>query len=124
MRVLVVDDNPSITETLSFFFENNNIETKTLNDSSQAVTEIKKENYNLIILDLAMPNISGFDVIDSLKSEGILGSQNIIIATAVPLTEAESNSLLSQKGIKHIMRKPLSIEEMEVILMQFSDGLS
>lgn len=124
MKVLLIDDNPGITDTLSFFFENNNIETRIVNDSGQAVTEIKKENYDLIILDLAMPNISGFDVIDSLKSEGLLGSQNIVIATAVPLSEAESKSLLSQKGIKHILRKPLSIEEMEIILRQFSDRLS
>jgi DNA-binding response OmpR family regulator len=124
MRVLVVDDNPGITDALSFFFESNKMETKVINDSSKAVMEIKKENYDLVILDLAMPNFSGFDVIDSLKTEGLLRSQNIIIATAMPLSDTESKNLLSQEGIKHILRKPLSIEEMEEILRTFSDKMT
>jgi two-component system, OmpR family, response regulator len=121
MRVLIVDDNQNITETLSFFFESNNIEPKIINDSLNAVPEIKKEQYDLIILDLAMPDVSGFDIINNLKSEGLLRSQNIVILTAVPLSEAETTSLLSQDGINRIMKKPLSIEDMEEIVTKIAD---
>ena len=120
MRVLIVDDNQNITETLSFFFESNNIEPRIINNSRNAVAEIKKEQYDLIILDLAMPGVSGFDIINHLKSEGLLQSQNVVILTAVPLSEAESSSLLSQEGISLVMKKPLSIEEMEEIVMKVS----
>ena len=119
-RVLIVDDNQNITETLSFFFESNNIEPRIINNSRNAVAEIKKEQYDLIILDLAMPGVSGFDIINHLKSEGLLQSQNVVILTAVPLSEAETSSLLSQEGISHVMKKPLSIEEMEEIVMKVS----
>lgn len=82
--------------------------------------EIKNGNYDLVV---SIPNTSRFDVIDSLKSEGLLGSQNIIIAIAVPLSEVEFKNLLSQEEIKHIMRKPLSIVEMEEMLSKFSDKM-
>jgi DNA-binding response OmpR family regulator len=121
MKVLIIDDNQNITETLSFFFESNNIEPKIINDSRSAVTEIKKEQYDLIILDLAMPDVSGFDIINHLKSEGLLQSQNIAILTAVPLSEAETTSLLSQGGVNHVIKKPLSIEDMEEIILKISD---
>jgi DNA-binding response OmpR family regulator len=121
MRVLIVDDNQNITETLSFFFESNNIEPRIINNSRNAVAEIKKEQYDLIILDLAMPGVSGFDIINHLKSEGLLQSQNVVILTAVPLSEAETSSLLSQEGISLVMKKPLSIEEMEEIVMKVSE---
>jgi DNA-binding response OmpR family regulator len=85
------------------------------------VAEIKKEQYDLIILDLAMPGVSGFDIINHLKSEGLLQSQNVVILTAVPLSEAETSSLLSQEGISLVMKKPLSIEEMEEIVMKVSE---
>jgi DNA-binding response OmpR family regulator len=121
MKVLIIDDNQNITETLSFFFESNNIEQKIINDSRSAVTEIKKEQYDLIILDLAMPDVSGLDIINNLKSEGLLQFQNIAILTAVPLSESETTSLLSQGGINRVMKKPLSIEDMEEIVMNISD---
>lgn len=121
MRVLIVDDNQNITETLSFFFESNNIEPRIINNSRNAVAEIKKEQYDLIILDLAMPGVSGFDIINHLKSEGLLQSQNVVILTAVPLSEAETSSLLSQEGISLVIKKPLSIEEMEEIVMKVSE---
>jgi two-component system OmpR family response regulator len=116
MRVLIIDDNQNITETLSFFFESNNIEPRIVNNSQNAVTEIKKVQYDLIILDLAMPDVSGFEVINHLKSEGLLQSQNVVILTAMPLSEAETASLLSQDGISRVMKKPLSIEDMEEIV--------
>jgi DNA-binding response OmpR family regulator len=46
MRVLIVDDNQNITDTFSFF-ESNNIETKVLNDSNKAATEIKSNMTSL-----------------------------------------------------------------------------
>jgi DNA-binding response OmpR family regulator len=121
MRALIVDDNRNITETLSFFFESNNIEPRIINNSRNAVAEIKKDQYDLIILDLAMPGVSGFDIINHLKSEGLLQSQNIVILTAVPLSEVETSSLLSQEGISRVMKKPLSIEDMEEIVVKISD---
>ena len=68
-----------------------------------------------------MPGVSGFDIINHLKSEGLLQSQNVVILTAVPLSEAETSSLLSQEGISRVMKKPLSIEDMEEIVMKVSD---
>lgn len=48
----------------------------------EGLKEIRKNSYDLILLDVAMPTYSGIDVINSLKNEGLLASKNIVIFTA------------------------------------------
>jgi DNA-binding response OmpR family regulator len=69
MKVLIVDDNESITEVVKDFFEFENIECKTINDSQDGLNEIKNSKYDLILLDIAMPNFTGLDILNELKRQ-------------------------------------------------------
>ena len=74
MRVLIIDDNEDVTEAISDYLESIGDSCTSLKDGEQGLEVIKKEghNYDAIILDLAMPDISGYDVLESLKNEGLL----------------------------------------------------
>ena len=69
MKVLVIDDNKEMTDMLSTYFETQDIEVVVVNDGRQGLEAIRNESLDLILLDLAMPNFSGLDVIDYLDKE-------------------------------------------------------
>jgi two-component system OmpR family response regulator len=118
-RVLVIDDNTDITEMLKDFFETEDIECKIINDGREGLDEIRKAvNYNFILLDLTMPEFSGWDVFNKLKEEELLKSRNIIIFTASSKTGNEINELLKE-GAKYVLRKPFSIKDVLDIVEKF-----
>jgi len=67
MKVLVIDDNIEITDMLSFYLEGAGYECKVLNDGREGLQAIKSDNFDLVLLDLAMPEFSGMDIINSLN---------------------------------------------------------
>lgn len=71
MKILVVDDNQEITEVLNFYCQSQGINCTIVNDGKESVDTIRSETFDLILLDLAMPYFSGFDVLEFLKQEYI-----------------------------------------------------
>jgi DNA-binding response OmpR family regulator len=118
-RVLVIDDNTDITEMLKDFFETEDIDCKVINDGREGLDEIRKAvNYDFILLDLTMPEFSGWDIFNKLKEEELLKSRNIIIFTASSKTGNEINELLKE-GAKFVLRKPFSIKDVLDIVEKF-----
>jgi DNA-binding response OmpR family regulator len=111
-RVLVIDDNKDITEMLKDFFELENIECKIVNDGKEGLDEILKEHmyYNFILLDLTMPEFSGWDIFKKLKDKNLLPSINLVIFTASSKTANEINELLKE-GVRYVLKKPFSLVE-------------
>lgn len=66
-KVLVVDDDPDIRDVLEALLEGEGFETVLANDGEQALEAIKKENPDLMILDLLMPVMDGFAVCKQLQ---------------------------------------------------------
>jgi two-component system OmpR family response regulator len=118
MRILVIDDNTEITNMLSFYLEGqDNVECTVVNDGREALDSIITDNFDVVLLDLAMPEFSGMDVINSLKKENLLEKNNIVILTASALDEQEIQNLLNE-GIKSVLTKPISVEELTNTIMQ------
>lgn len=62
--MLAIDDNKEITDMLSLYFESQGIEFTAINEGIRGLEEIRNEDANLVLLDLAMPNFSGLDVVE------------------------------------------------------------
>lgn len=124
MRALIVDDNEQILDVLSFFCESNKIDYTTVNNGKQALTTLfdtskdPSKSFGLIFLDIAMPEMSGFQVIETLKKEKLTDSKIIIVLTALELTPEDENRLIKY-GVTDIVRKPISIEDIENILHKY-----
>ncbi len=119
MRVLIIDDNEDVTEAISDYLESIGDSCTCLKEGKQALEVITKDghNYDAIILDLAMPDISGYDVLESLKNEGLLRRNKIIISTA-SIVDNDVEEMLSI-GVKAILRKPLSLERLDETMSKF-----
>ena len=122
-RLLIIDDNAEIVEALSFYFENMDIETKAMTSSLDAINTIKEGNFrpDLILLDLAMPDYSGFDVLDEISKTNDIKGMNIIVLTALALSKEQKDQLLS-RGVKEVVGKPISVDELDEIVKRYLAG--
>lgn len=112
MKVLIVDDNQDITGLLSRFLKAKGYENVVTNDPKEGLKRIKNEKYDVILLDMAMPDYSGIDIIQTLEKEKILKDQKIIIFSATALTISQINELLKKDGIQNCLKKPIQLSEL------------
>ena len=118
MRLLVIDDNEEITEAIHFFCESKkDIECYMINDSRQGLERIKREKFNLVMLDLTMPEFSGYDVIKSLKQDGVLESNNIVVFTA--LSDVKVLNEIRNSGVKEVFKKPFSLDDTTALIEKY-----
>ncbi len=83
MKLLVIDDNEEITEVINFFCTSMKVDCTVVNDGKEGLEIIRKnDDFDLILLDIAMPDFSGVDIVNSLMQDGILESKNVVIMTA------------------------------------------
>ncbi len=111
MKILLVDDNKDITTMLSKFFDSKGFETKVSNDPLVGLRLIQQEQYDVILLDISMPEFSGLNIIKILATDEILKDMNIFIFSANSYGDNEIKDLLRKDGIKGVLKKPMKLDE-------------
>ena len=106
MKVLVIDDNQENIDVVTFFLELNGITCVSETSGKKGLEILRKENFDLVLLDLAIPDFSGIQIFDALKNDGIVSEKNIVIFTASLVDEKEIDRML-REGAKGIVHKPL-----------------
>ena len=69
IKILVVDDEPKIVETVKAYLENSNYKVLTAYDGEQALKIFEEENPSLVVLDLMLPKISGEIVCQTIRKK-------------------------------------------------------
>jgi DNA-binding response OmpR family regulator len=122
MKVLLIDDNKDINDMVCLCLETQDITVKVVDEGREGLRSIKENHFDVILLDLAMPGFSGFDIFKALKDEGLLASKNIVIFTASSVTDNEIQEMLLT-GAKGILKKPISIDDLIETVERFrQDG--
>ncbi len=83
----------------------------------EGLEAIRNNQYDLILLDVAMPAFSGMDVMDSLQEDGLLQSRNIVIFTAS--SDPHVMTELRRRGANDIFKKPCSLEQLTEIIEKY-----
>ena len=122
MRLLVIDDNHEITEAITFYCgTEKDIDCQVVNDGHEGLERIRNDKFDLILLDVAMPDFSGKDVIESLKQDELIESTNIVIFTA------SSNQRLfdemKNSGVKEVFKKPCSIDDLAEVIAKYRPAI-
>ncbi|TVP45730.1 MAG: response regulator [Halomonas sp.] len=81
-KVLVVDDEPNIVLSLEFLMEQAGFEVVTAEDGEQALARVNDTHPDLLLLDISLPGMSGFDVLERLRGEEATLNLPIIMLTA------------------------------------------
>jgi len=111
LNVLIIDDNEQITKMISSFLGMSNHDCTIVNDGKDGLEQIKTKQYDSIVLDLAMPEFDGYEILDTLKNEDPSQISKIIILTAssIPL---ETVKKFKELGVSSCLQKPVDIEQL------------
>ena len=109
-RILIVDDEMHIRELIKFNLENNGFKTLQAADGKEAVELAKERQVDLIILDLMLPIMDGFEVCKEIRKDSIIGDTPIIMLTA---KGEEGDKIVGLEiGADDYMTKPFSVREL------------
>jgi len=114
-NILIIDDNQSISNLLSRFLNLKKIEHTISNSGQNGLNLIRQNKFDAILLDLNMPDFSGYDIIDSLEKEGRLKDENIFIFTASSIEKIVEENML-KRGIISCIKKPIRVDELLKLL--------
>lgn len=109
-KILIVDDVMSNVLLLKVLLTNEKFAIATATNGSQALEQVKKENPDLVLLDVMMPDMSGFEVAQQLKANPDTSDIPIIFLTALNSTTDIVKGF--QVGANDFISKPFNKEEL------------
>lgn len=111
-RVLIVDDDAAIRELLGSVLRRRDLIVDEARDGREALDLLKENSYSVVLLDLLMPNVDGFGVIDNLGSA---------VSTPVVLVIMGADRALIRhldpQRIHGVVNKPFDAEELATLVM-------
>ncbi|WP_432695680.1 response regulator transcription factor [Marinobacterium sp. YM272] len=109
-RVLIVDDEANILLSLEFLMQQSGYEVVTAGDAESALEMIRNQLPDLVLLDISLPGMSGFDLLEILRSEETTRTLPVIMLTAHGREiEKEKGMALGANGY---ITKPFSTREL------------
>ncbi len=111
MKILGIDDNQDLLDLCELALTSDGHEYVGVTTGQEGIKILKDEQYDMVLLDLSMPDFSGVDVVDALVEAGIMTKQKVVIFTASSATEKEYGPLL-EKGAHSIIKKPLDVDDL------------
>jgi len=119
-KILIVDDEPNIVMSLEYIFKKENFEVFIARDGAEAI-EIAEENFpDIVLLDIMMPNVDGYQVLKHFKRKSELEDIKVIFLSAKNKTSDIELGL--QLGADKYVSKPFSnrklVNEVKKILTE------
>jgi len=109
-KILVVDDEPEITEIIEAFLENAGYKVKVENTPNKAVELAKQLKPDLILLDIMMPGVDGYTICNRLKEDPEMINTPVIFLTGKDSKDDQGRSF--QAGGDMFIKKPFSCERL------------
>jgi DNA-binding response OmpR family regulator len=105
-HVLIADDEPNIVISLEFLFRREGFEVTVARDGEETLGAIRSEHPDLVVLDVMMPKLDGFAVLEAVRADPTLAGTRVLMLTAKG-REAEQKKGLAL-GADAYLPKPFS----------------
>lgn len=129
LTVMMVDDEPLLTEVIGTYLEDaGHRELVAVNDPSRALETIRARQPDLLLLDLVMPGISGFDILREIRADEQLRYTPVIVLTAASDPPTKLKAL--DMGATEFLAKPVDPSELvlrvrnALVLKMYQDKLA
>lgn len=107
-KVLLVDDEQDFLETLSSRLEMRGLKVSAVTSGEQAVVEAKEQDYDAIVVDLAMPGIDGLETLKRIKAD----NPNAEIIMLTGQASVQSGVEAMKLGAGDFLQKPVELSEL------------
>ncbi|KAB2648154.1 MAG: response regulator [Verrucomicrobia bacterium] len=114
-RVLAVDDNAENRESIQMVLESAGLRTSGAPDPAAALAELASQSYDLIVLDVRMPGMDGFELCHQIRELPQHSATPIIFLTGLATPEHREQSILS--GGSDFIGKPFNLHELTLKTM-------
>jgi two-component system response regulator ChvI len=114
-KVLVVDDEADVALSIKIVLEKYGFLVDTFTDPAEALESFNPQLYDLLILDIKMPKLSGFELYSKMKSnESILNLKTLFLTALKDLENYETykENVSPKLGERHFIQKPVSNSEL------------
>jgi DNA-binding response OmpR family regulator len=114
LKVLHIDDSPEICELYSDMFTADNSTIQSVNTGKKGLSLVLKNDYDLILLDMCMPQYSGMDFLRDLTKQRPSELKKVVVVSVLKFSPTQIKELLKM-GIHSVEEKPTNLQKLEVI---------
>lgn len=116
-KIILIEDSKTLAQALKPALELKGHEVLWVNDGRNALMQIKKFKPEIILLDLMLPHVSGFEICQAVKSDMALVKIPVIIMST--LTSPEDMERAQNAGADHFISKPYNLKQTLAEIFKF-----
>jgi CheY-like chemotaxis protein len=116
LRILVVDDNVDAAETLAVFLDLLGAQTRAVHDGASAVAAALELEPHLVLLDIGLPDTSGYDVARTMRTHASLAGTQLVALTGWGAEEDRQRAI--DAGFDRHLTKPVELSVLEDLLRE------
>jgi DNA-binding response OmpR family regulator len=113
-RILIVDDEPNIVVSLEYLLRREGFETAVAADGEAALAELERGAPDLVVLDVMLPRLNGFEVCRRIRADPRFGGLKVLMLTAKSRDVEVSRGL--GLGADAYVTKPFSTKELVALV--------
>ena len=114
-KLLIVDDEADVREFAANFFRKRKFEVVTAGNGAESLELLKKEKFDLLLLDIKMEGMDGLEVLSRIRQDN--KELPVIMVTGKKPEEEESYKKCKVLGIAGYIHKPLELDELERVVL-------
>jgi DNA-binding response OmpR family regulator len=111
-RVLIVDDEPDVTGTFKLGLEKSGFNVETFNDPEIALSNFKSGMYDILLLDIKMPKMNGFELYEKIRKIDNNTKAKICFITAYEVYYQSLREQFPETKIECYIKKPIQISDL------------
>ena len=113
-RILIIEDDEEMRSLLKDFLADEGYEADSAHNGSEALLKLAKDPFDLVITDIRMPGLTGFDILSAIKNLEL--GMPVIVITAFGGEEVYRRSMA--RGADGYLEKPIHFQKLKVLILK------
>ena len=111
-KILVIDDDDSNRESLEMYFTEEGFDVVTASTGAQGVKKYRDNAVDAVILDIRLPDMEGFDVLDDLRSQ----NEDVKVIMITAFHDEKTINRAVEKGSFAYIKKPIDLDDLDSVV--------
>lgn len=115
-KILIVDDEKDIAFSVKMLVDGMGFSSSIVNDGKSALEILNKEKFDLVLLDILMPQMSGREVLEKIRASSKLKNQKVAFLSVIQLSPEGKSSIKKLKPVEYFQKPILDINDFKTKL--------